>query len=150
MFWGVISFVNSCRPTRSPSNYVATRCYSTENSGKGGRLYQVRKIFRSYTLTRYVDYVKNYDRVFEKKFPRAMHVYRVFAVGIKDFYQDLKEFVQAKGMARTALKSGLEIHSLPRKKLDILYKMPQEMLRVAPVLLISALPFANYIVFPIA
>ena len=110
----------------------------------------IAKIFKSYALKKYVNYVKNYDKILENRFPRAMHVYRVFSVGIKDFYQDTKSFVRIRGQARNALKSGAGIASLPRKDVEIFYRMPQEMLKVAPVLVISALPLANYIVFPIA
>lgn len=90
-----------------------------------------------------MDYIKNYDKVLESKFPRAMHVYRVFAVGIKDFYNEMKEFVSIR-------RAGGPVQTLSRKQLDIFYRMPREMKKVAPVLLISALPFANYIVFPVA
>lgn len=101
-------------------------------------------------MNKYVNYVSTYEKILETRFPRAMKVYRVFSVGIKDFYQDTKEFVRVKGLARAARKSGLGISSLAYKEVDIFYRMPKEMMRVAPVLLISALPFANYVIFPIA
>lgn len=112
--------------------------------------HKVSKEVKSYALTKYVNYVRNYDKVLEVRFPKAMRVYRVFSVGIKDFYQDTKDFVRIKGLVRTAKKSGGGIHSLARKDVEIFYRMPREMLRVAPVLLISALPFANYVIFPLA
>lgn len=108
------------------------------------------KEIKSYALTKYANYVKNYEKVLEVRFPRAMKVYRVFSVGIKDFYSDTKELIRVVGLARTAKKSGAGIESLKFKEIDILYRMPREMTRVAPVLLIAALPFANYIIFPVA
>lgn len=108
------------------------------------------KEIKTYALNKYVNYVRNYDKILEVRFPKAMKVYRVFSVGIKDFYTDTKDFVRVKGMVRTARKSGLGIHTLSRKDVETFYRMPREMFRVAPVLLISALPFANYIVFPLA
>jgi hypothetical protein len=89
-------------------------------------------------------------------------------VGIKDLYQDTKTFVKAKSLIRNAKKNGGGIHSLGLKEIDIFYRsktnqicfisfyfdifisVPREMLKVSPVLLISALPFANYIIFPLA
>jgi len=116
-------------------------------SNKKSKIQEVRKNvskeIKSYALNRYVDYIKNYDKVLESKFPRAMHVYRVFAVGIQDFYREMKEFVSIR-------RAGSALHTLSRKQLDIFYRMPREMKKVAPVLLISALPFANYVVFPVA
>jgi len=88
--------------------------------------------------------------VLETRFPKAMKVYRVFSVGVKDFYQDSKDFVRVKGLARAARKNGLEINSLSYKDLDTFYRMPREMFRVAPVLIIGALPLAQYLIFPLA
>lgn len=112
--------------------------------------HKVSKGIKGYALTKYVNYVKNYDKVLEVRFPRAMRVYRVFSVGIKDFYNDTKDFVRVKGLVRNAKKAGGGIQSLGYKDVDTFYRMPREMLRVAPVLLISSLPFANYVVFPLA
>ncbi|KAK4010859.1 hypothetical protein OUZ56_019987 [Daphnia magna] len=112
--------------------------------------HKVSKEIKSYALTKYVDYVRNYDKILEVRFPKAMKVYRVFSVGIKDLYQDTKAFVKVKNLIRNAKKNGGGIHCLGLKDMEIFYRMPREMLRVSPVLLISALPFANYIIFPLA
>lgn len=110
----------------------------------------VSKEVKSYALTRYLNYVRNYEKALEVRFPRAMRVYRVFSVGIKDFYHEIKSFVRIKGLVRAAKRNGGGVHSLTFKDIEVHYRMPTEMMRVAPVLLISALPFANYVVFPIA
>lgn len=107
----------------------------------------MRKNVRGYVFTRYFDYLQNYDKVLEKKFPAAMHVYRVFMVGIKDFYADTKKFLKITRIANTS-SNGLK--ALTRKELELYYQMPRDMMKVAPVLLISALPFANYVIFPLA
>jgi LETM1-like protein len=39
---------------------------------------------------------------------------------------------------------------LTRHELELHFQMPRDMIRVAPVLVLSALPFANYVVFPMA
>lgn len=102
---------------------------------------------RSYVFDRYINYIKNYDEVLEKKFPAAMKVYRVFAVGIKDFYNDMKRFLK---ITRISTTSEQGLRSLTRRELELYYQMPKDMLRVAPVLMLSALPFANYVIFPVA
>lgn len=78
---------------------------------------------------RYVNYMKNYDKVLERRFPQAMHVYRVFSVGISDFYQDTKSFVRIRGEAKEARKRGAPLSSLAFKDLELYYSMPKEMLR---------------------
>lgn len=110
----------------------------------------ISKYIKSYALTRYVNYVSSYEKALEARFPRAMRVYRIFSVGIKEFYHEIKSFVRIRGLIKAAKKSGEGIYSLAYKDIEVYYRMPTEMMRVAPVLLISALPFANYVVFPIA
>ncbi|KAL1123757.1 hypothetical protein AAG570_001530 [Ranatra chinensis] len=76
-----------------------------------------------------------------------MRIYRIFKVGIKDFYLDVKEY--AKIIRKiNAHERGLEI--LTRHELEIYHRLPKDMYRVAPVLLVSAIPFANYVAFPLA
>jgi len=102
---------------------------------------------KKYVLGRYVEYLRNYEGVMEKKFPSAMRIFRIFKVGIKDFYVDTVDFL------KVAKKVNLEakaMKKLSKKELALYFKMPSDMVRVAPVLLISALPFANYIMFPLA
>lgn len=100
---------------------------------------------RRYGLSRYLHYVQGFEKTLDNKFPSAMHVYRVFIVGIKEFYKDIKHFVR---VARIANSQGFK--TLARKDIELYYQMPKDMIRVAPVLLISALPFANYVIFPLA
>lgn len=108
---------------------------------------QIRRDVRSYVFDRYMNYMKNYDQVLEKKFPAAMKVYRVFTVGIKDFYLEMKQFLK---ITRIVHNSTQGLRALTRRELEIYYQMPKDMLRVAPVLAMSALPFANYVIFPLA
>ena len=37
--------------------------------------HKVSKEIKSYALTKYVDYMKNYDKILEVRFPRAMKYY---------------------------------------------------------------------------
>lgn len=76
-----------------------------------------------------------------------MHVYRIFVVGVKDFYQDMKKFMKITRIANTSTQG---LRALTRKELELYYQMPKDMSKVAPVIIISALPFANYVIFPLA
>jgi hypothetical protein len=106
-----------------------------------------RENVRQYFFTRFLTYISNYDKVLEKRFPAAMHVYRVFMVGVKDFYIDMKKYFKINAIKNSSEK-GLK--ALTRKEMELFYQVPKDMMRVAPVLLISALPFANYVIFPLA
>lgn len=112
--------------------------YSREN---------VKRNVQGYVFSRFFDYVKNYDKVLESKFPSAMHVYRVFLVGVKDFFSDMKKLVKVTKIVYT---HNNDLRCLTRKEIELYYQMPRDMKKVAPVLLISALPFANYVIFPLA
>ncbi|RZB39856.1 LETM1 domain-containing protein 1, partial [Asbolus verrucosus] len=107
------------------------------------------KKIRFYVIHRYLEYLKNYDKVLERSFPGAMRVYRVFSVGIKDFMRDLKDYVRIVRLVNAPGQKGRFLN-LTRREIELYHQMPQDMRQVAPVLLISALPFANYVIFPIA
>lgn len=107
---------------------------------------EVKKI-RGYILTRYMEYVKNYEKVIEKKFPTALHLYRTFKVGMKEFYRDLLVYMK---IIRVLNLTTDGLKSLTLNEIEIYHKMPRDMIKVAPVLVLSALPMTNYIIFPLA
>ncbi|XP_044252605.1 LETM1 domain-containing protein 1 [Tribolium madens] len=106
------------------------------------------KKIRFFVVHRYLEYLKNYDKVLERSFPGAMRVYRVFTVGIKDFARDLKDYFRIVRILNSPTKGKFK--SLTRREIELYHQMPKDMLKVAPVLLISALPLANYVIFPLA
>lgn len=97
-------------------------------------------------MQRYIDYVKNYTSVIEARFPTAMHMYRVFSVGIKDFLRDLKMYISL----RLKFTKDQSFSNMTRQEIELYQKMPADMWRIAPVLILSAIPFGNYIIFPLA
>lgn len=76
-----------------------------------------------------------------------MNVYRTFVIGMRDLYRDMKQFVKVYKIANT---STLHLRALTRKELELYLELPKDMKKVAPVFLISALPLANYVIFPLA
>lgn len=101
---------------------------------------------KRYWFDRYINYIKNYERTLEQRFPRTMHVYRVFSVGSKDVYTDLKRFVYA--LKKQGSRNGLD--NLTREELQLMYTMPRDLRKLSPLFLLSAVPFTNYIIFPLA
>ncbi|KAL0106689.1 hypothetical protein PUN28_015322 [Cardiocondyla obscurior] len=110
----------------------------TEKRGKVANL-------KRYWFSRYINYIKNYERTLEQRFPRTMQVYRVFSVGSRDVYADLKRFI-------TAIKKqgSIGVNSLTREELQLMYTMPRDLRKLSPLFLLSALPFTNYVIFPLA
>lgn len=107
----------------------------------------VREDLNRYALDRFINYIKNYEQILEKKFPGAMRVYRVFMDGVKLFGRDMIDFVKI----RSSMVVGTrDIDTLSRRELELYYQMPNDMRKVGPVLLISAIPFAHYVTMPIA
>ncbi|KAG8224677.1 hypothetical protein J437_LFUL003792, partial [Ladona fulva] len=102
---------------------------------------------KKYVLTRFAQFVKGYEKFLEKNFPSAANVYRVFVFGTRDFYKDMKKYMQVSRAVRTPSRG---FKSLTRSEIEIYFRMPREMKKVAPVLILSTLPFANYVVFPLA
>lgn len=100
---------------------------------------------KKYWFSRYMDYIKNYERTLEQKFPRTMQMYRVFSVGSRDVYTDLKRFVSA---IKKQGSNGIE--SLTREELQLMHTMPRDLKKLSPLFLLSAIPFTNYIIFPLA
>lgn len=99
-----------------------------------------------YILNRYVNYIKNYDKVIEKRFPKAMDAYRVFIFGVKEFYRDLKDFLK---VAHLVHRDSRLYSNLNRKEIELYYQMPRDILKLAPILIFSSLPFAYYILLPL-
>lgn len=103
--------------------------------------------FRQFLLSKFLQFVKGYEKVLESKFPAAMRVYRMFMVGSMDFYKDMKQFFKVTKKIHSSVDG---FRDLPRKEIELYYKMRKDVYKVAPVLLLSTLPFANYVVFPMA
>lgn len=126
---------------------VRTRCCLRERSAEVEKDVEKKGVqhLKKYWFNRYVNYIKNYELVLEKNFPRTMRVYRVFSVGTKEFYYDLKKYV-----GLTKKKAMLGIDSFTREELQLTYTVRRDLIKISPVLLISAIPFTNYIIYPLA
>lgn len=108
---------------------------------------KVKENIRGYVFTRFMDYVKNYGRAVEKKYPVAFKVYRMFLDGVTSFYHDMKDYlkISAKLIGRQE-----NIRKLTRRELEIYYQLPRDMRKVGPLLLVSSIPFAQYLTMPVA
>lgn len=126
-----------------------SRCSATQRtiitaedrSDKPNRLANLKK----YWFGKYLNYIKKYESTLQQKFPRTIHMYRVFSVGSKEVYNDMKR------MFAVSMKQGSTgMGSLTREELQLLYTVPKDAHKLLPLLLLTTIPFTNYIIFPIA
>lgn len=99
-----------------------------------------------YMFTAYIDRVQKYESVLEKNFPNAVKVYRTFFDGMKDFYTDMKRFLK---IARIVATSPVGLKALNRQELELYMQLPRDMVKVAPAIIITSLPFVGYAIFPL-
>ncbi|KAH8380232.1 hypothetical protein KR009_009582, partial [Drosophila setifemur] len=130
-------------PSKKPEDEKQAK--DTGDSVKSKRE-QMRDNMQDYIFTRYFNYVKNYDKVLEKNFPKAMQLYRVFFDGVKDFFGDMKRFLK---IARIANDNPQGIRALNRQELELYMQMPRDMFKVAPALIGCSLPMVGYAFFPL-
>lgn len=108
---------------------------------------KVKENIRGYVFTRFMDYVKNYERAVEKKYPGAFKVYRVYMDGVASFYRDMKDYVK---ISAKLLGRPENVTQLTRRELEIYYQLPRDIRKVGPLLLVSSIPFAQYLTMPVA
>lgn len=82
-----------------------------------------RENVRQYFFARFFTYIGNYDKVLKKRFPAAYTVYRVFSVGVKDFYSDMIKYLKINAIQNSSEK-GLK--ALTRKEIELWKQMPGE------------------------
>lgn len=99
-----------------------------------------------YMFSAYIDRVQNYESVLEKNFPKAVKVYRTFFDGMKDFYSDMKRYLK---IVRIVTSSSLGLKALNRQELELYMQLPRDMVKVAPAIVLTAVPFVGYAVFPL-
>ncbi|CAG0878839.1 unnamed protein product [Darwinula stevensoni] len=99
-----------------------------------------------YVVERYLEYVKHYESAIERNFPRAFQIYKTFSVGMKDFLSDLRDYAKLT-LTKPATSGGY--YKMNRRESELCYQMPKHMLKMGPILILTALPFVSYGLFPL-
>uniref|UniRef100_A0A034W6R5 LETM1 domain-containing protein 1 n=1 Tax=Bactrocera dorsalis TaxID=27457 RepID=A0A034W6R5_BACDO len=105
-----------------------------------------RENVEGYMFKHFFDYIKNYEKLLEKNFPSAMKLYRTYVDGVMDFYNDMKSYLK---IARIVNNSPMGLKALNRKELELYMQMPRDMMKVAPALIVVALPLVGYVAMPL-
>nr|XP_014087161.2 LETM1 domain-containing protein 1 [Bactrocera oleae] len=105
-----------------------------------------RENVEGYMFKHFFDYIKNYEKLLEKNFPSAMKLYRTYVDGVMDFYNDMKYYLK---IGRIVNNSPMGLKALNRKELELYMQMPRDMMKVAPALIVVALPLVGYVAMPL-
>lgn len=124
-------------------------CCASNTSSSRRSIYKAKEVkkFRFFVLQHYLDYLKSYNAILEKKFPGAMQVYRVFMDGMKEFFTDLKLYIK---LVHSLNIAGKSLETFNVREVELYEQMPKDMRRIAPLLILSILPLTHYVLFPIA
>ncbi|XP_044752239.1 LETM1 domain-containing protein 1 [Coccinella septempunctata] len=104
------------------------------------------KKIKFYVVDRYILYLKDYEKHIEKRFPNAVGLYRSFKEGTKNFIRDVKLYYS---IVRAINKKQKILRDFTRKEIELYDQLPRDMLKLTPILIFSALPFTNYVIFPL-
>ncbi|KAM5181231.1 LETM1 domain-containing protein 1 isoform 2-T2 [Mantella aurantiaca] len=85
-----------------------------------------------------------YERFLERKFPNFYILYSTFMKGFRMLLMDGREVLKIKKNMRS---QGLKYYQLPYRDMEKLRQFRRDIIKAAPVMIISIPPFANYLVF---
>ncbi|KAM8977551.1 LETM1 domain-containing protein 1 [Pelodytes ibericus] len=87
---------------------------------------------------------EKYEKFLERKFPKFYLLYSTFMKGFRMLMVEAKEV----GLIKQKMNhQGLQYHQLPYREMEKLRQFRRDILKAAPVVIISIPPFANYLVF---
>ncbi|KAM4699360.1 LETM1 domain-containing protein 1 [Discoglossus pictus] len=87
---------------------------------------------------------EKYERFLERKFPRFYLLYSTFMKGFRMLLSEAKEVALIKQKMN---HQGVQFHQLSYREMEKLRQFRRDIIKAAPVVIISIPPFANYLVF---
>ncbi|XP_040281862.1 LETM1 domain-containing protein 1 [Bufo bufo] len=85
-----------------------------------------------------------YEHFLERKLPNFYILYSTFMKGLRMLFIDGKE---VRAIRRKMKSHGIQYHQLPYREMEKLRQFRRDVIKAAPVIMISIPPFANYLVF---
>ncbi|XP_022688683.1 LETM1 domain-containing protein 1-like isoform X1 [Varroa jacobsoni] len=111
----------------------------------GENYVQPRSRPRIFLARKFLEFVEGYERLMQKHTPTIFDVYNSLGSGTKLLYKDIQMYLTVS----KELKNGKPVDKLSREQLEVFYKVPKDMIHVAPILIICAMPLTNYFIFPL-
>jgi hypothetical protein len=100
---------------------------------------------------RSIDYLKNYSNVLTQAFPNQLvKTYKIFSNGTKQLMLDVRTYARIKDTLVNSIDKNRSHSLLKRSDYEVFMNLPKDGLRVLPVLVISAFPFAQNVTLPLA
>ena len=110
-----------------------------------------RGIVRKKLFYRFFDYLKGYGEILDKLLPEKFRdVSRLFLRGTKALFSDMREFIWVYHVLSATSDWEKACRTLTRRQLVLYRTLPNDLYSVAPVLLLSAFPLMQNVVFPLA
>ncbi|CAN8003536.1 unnamed protein product [Ixodes pacificus] len=138
-----ISLINSACP-RCRTTVISTRQKSVPSKDNPSSIVKPIAKTGHYVVSKLKFLLEGYDMIL-KKFPVAYRLHQVFLIGTRDLYQDIREYMRIS----QELRYGKSVRELSRKELELYFQIPRDIIKVAPVLFVIALPATNFFMFPL-
>ncbi|MBN3297673.1 LTMD1 protein, partial [Amia calva] len=87
---------------------------------------------------------EKYESFLQNNFPRFYLLYHTFMTGAKLLFRDAKEM---KRIRVKMMRQSQSLQQLPYREVEALRQFRRDVIKAAPMVLISIPPFANYLVF---
>ena len=101
---------------------------------------------------RLLNYLPGYEKAVSKiAVPdKFLQISRLFIRGVKLIFQEMKSFSWVYNVLSGTRDPERAAKTMTRRQLEIYDTLPRDLVRVGPVIVLSALPLAQYVVFPVA
>jgi hypothetical protein len=118
-----------------------------EHESKNSRKNKLRK----HIFFRFLDYLINYEKLVAAIVPKKLvEMSKVFIRGTKRIVLDMRDFAWVYKVLSNTRDWQKAASTLSRRQLELYLNLPDELYRVAPVLVISAFPLMQNVAFPVA
>jgi len=139
--WQAVQLSTRHNPGKPPT---LPNLEASGNNSRGG-------ILRLKLFERMFDYLSKYEVVLQKLLPTiAFKAYKTFSEGSKKLFKDMTEWANVYGTLSATPDYQSMAAMLTARQLQLYLSLPAELRRVGPVLVVSALPMAQNVVFPLA
>lgn len=102
--------------------------------------------FRKYISIKVKHFIDGYGIILSKRFPSTYRMLQVFTFGTKNFSSDVLKYMKVS----KDLAFNRPISDISYREIDLYMQTPKDLRKMIPFLLISSVPFAQYVTIPIA
>ena len=102
-------------------------------------------------FNKFLTFLNSYSLVLQSYFPdKFLKTYRILSEGSRSLFSDMKTYSRLRRLLFKSSNPHRVFQQLTRAEMETFLWLPGELVRVAPVMAVSALPLAQNVVFPLA